>query len=138
MALAVSAMMWTGDCQGTPWPVSSSRLRMSSRRFEAVHFRHLAVHENQRDKGCVRSASRTSMPLPTASAEQPSFFSHAERDLLVHRVVFGHEDARACELRPQDGREPAAQAARRASAAAVGGLGLADHGDKAVEETAIV
>ena len=101
MAWAVMATI--GTCAPVP------RLALADRggRLEAVHLGHLHVHQHQVERPRAPAPSTASRPLPTTVTAWPVLLEHADRQLLVDRVVLGQ-------------RGPAA-AAPAAAAAASGG-----------------
>src|SRR3974390_1252713 len=61
-------------------------------RLEAVHLRHLDVHEDDVVGGMVEPRERlASTPNHARPVSEP--FEQAERDLLVDRVILGEKDA---------------------------------------------
>ena len=63
-----------------------------ARRFEAVHDRHLAIHQDQVEAGCTTGLDRlgTVSAKMHAASESLQLF---ERQNLIDRVVFDHQDA---------------------------------------------
>ncbi len=72
-------------------PVRSTQL---SRRFVAVHFRHLAIHQNHIE---ISSAQRLQgfNPIGHAVNIGSEFSQHVRHDHLVHRIVVRHQHPNA-------------------------------------------
>ena len=71
-----------------------NRLADTAGRFEAVHHRHLAVHQHQVVALHARTASMASAPLVTALAWYPSFSQLRQSYLPVGGIVLRHQDSR--------------------------------------------
>ena len=61
-------------------------------RAKTVHFRHLYVHEHQVE-GLLGQQSDGLSAIATNHRLMTHFLQHAEHDLLVHGVIFCHQDA---------------------------------------------
>ena len=64
----------------------------AARRFEAIHLRHLAIHENG-GIGNVGDRFNSLQTIGDRIGAITQFLKHADRDPLIDRVVLGHENA---------------------------------------------
>ena len=88
IALPVSATM------GTRAP-SGFRRADRARGGEAVHHRHLAVHEDQVELGIGSRGQHAFVAVRCGGDVEAEHVEHGARHFLVHRVVFHHERAAA-------------------------------------------
>ena len=63
----------------------------AARRFEAIHLRHLAIHENG-GIGNVGDRFNSLQTIGDRIGAITQFLQHADRDPLIDRVVLGHKN----------------------------------------------